>query len=131
MSIYTAPPVASVPRRSRNSSALRFAPRGREESETVIILADAAPDVAHVWTSQPHLARRLLRDHPEALTGRHDDDRGRITGLEFDLPIGSIRLRKGPRSLSDRQRAVLERARAISRRGALARSSLRAQGSEV
>ncbi len=105
-----------------------FAPCSKAERETIIILSDAAPDTAHVWTSQADFARWLLRDHPTTLLERHVDARGRVTGLEFDLPVTSIRWRKGKQPRSPRQQAVLERARAASRRPALPQKPLTGEG---
>jgi hypothetical protein len=97
---------------------LTFAQTSRAERETIILLSDADPTIAHVWTSQPARARQLLRDHPAALVERHTDAHGRLTGLSFDVSAACIKLRR-PRILSDRQRAVLRRATAASRRPSL------------
>lgn len=95
-------------------SLLTFAPATKFERETVVILSDSEPGVAHVWTSQPSRAQQLLRDHPAALVERQTDSAGRTTGLTFTLPIACFKLRR-PHIPSERQQASLRRATAVSR----------------
>ena len=93
-----------------------FAPQRKEEAETIFTLCDAEPGVISVYSSQPAMIRRLLRNREIVLREIHRDGLGRTTGAEFVLPISCLRIRERRRASASQLRAL-----AMARRAAAAR----------
>ena len=93
------------------------------ERETNITWSDADEGLAHIYTAQPPLMRKLAKHSQARLIVRHTDDRGRVSGEEWDLPLECIvHLRAGKRRVSDAQRkAAGERMSALHQAGRMTR----------
>lgn len=88
-----------------------------EERETIINWSDADEGVAHLYTCQARMMRKLAK-HPQArLVERHTDEHGKVTGEEWDLPAACVRITAGrKRQVSEAEReAARQRMRAIKR----------------
>lgn len=50
-------------------------------------------DVAHVYTCDERVITRLRKNPLAKLIEAHRDERGRITGMEFDVPVKAVAIR--------------------------------------
>ena len=82
------------------------------ERETNINWTDLDAGIAHVYTCQPRMMRRLSK-HPQAkCIQRHLNEDGKVTGEEYELPLTCIRIVSGTkRRVSEAQRLKAQRLR--------------------
>ncbi|HLW61188.1 MAG TPA: hypothetical protein VKV57_14895 [bacterium] len=74
------------------------------ERETVIQWSDADQGIAHVYSCQGPMMRKLAK-HPRAkLVETHRDDTEKVTAMEFELPLECVHIRRGRRRVTDTQR---------------------------
>ena len=103
----------TITRRVKNP--LQFASLSKPETETIARWCAAEPGRVSLYTSDPRVARRMLREHPDIPAETYKDGHGHITGLQITLPSDCLRFRPGKRSVSPAQRESLARATAASR----------------
>jgi hypothetical protein len=93
-----------------------WAKASQPERETTIQWAEDER-IAHIYTASPAMARRLSRNPLAKLTETHTDLAGRITGLEFEIPVYLLTIRTSTRRggvLTPAQQAALLLARRAS-----------------
>ena len=79
------------------------------ERETNIQWSGADNETAHIYTAQPSIMLKLAK-HPQAkLLKRHEDESGRVTGEEWELPKALVSIRTR-RVLTEAQKASLRKA---------------------
>ena len=65
------------------------------ERETVIQWSDADKKIAHVYTCQRRVRRKLwklTKKYPNVrLMSLHKDDQGKVTGVEYDVALEHVR----------------------------------------
>ena len=88
-----------------------------EERETTIQWADADKGMAHVFSCQRPMMRRLSKNPQAKVVATHKAPDGTITGLEFEIPVRCIvSVRSGRRRvISDAQRAAASQRLAAGR----------------
>ncbi len=77
---------------------IRWAPAEPGEREVVIQFDMASGGIARVYTAWPGYYSRLLRNPSARLLEVHRDERGRLTGAEFEVPVALISIRSKRRS---------------------------------
>jgi hypothetical protein len=80
------------------TSKNRWAPAEPGEREVVIQFDMASGDMAYVYTAWPGWYSRLLRNPSARLLEVRRDERGRLTGAEFELPAALVSIRSKRRS---------------------------------
>jgi len=78
----------------------RWAPAepGEREVEVVIQFDMHSKGMAHVYTAWPGWYSKLLRNPSARLLEVDRDERGRLTGAEFEVPVPLVSIRSKRRS---------------------------------
>jgi hypothetical protein len=63
-------------------------------------------ETARVYTCDERVITRLRKNPAARVVGKHLDQRGLITGLEFEIPVWAVRIARTRRRLGERQRTA-------------------------